>query len=144
LLNCYRWRRSGRQQRGPGGGDGWADDTFPGRGSDGRADSTVLGRGSDGDDGGGGRGGGGVVLTTEEERDDAVSGHDGEGRADGVVPGSGDGMQAVEVATAWTRWRRRRRGKFWLPDIVQVKILQLGFKDQTTRGFIGTTQKRWS
>jgi hypothetical protein len=40
---------------------------------------------------------------------------------DGAVPGRGDGMEAVGVA--WSRRRRRGRGKFWQPDGVQVKIL---------------------
>jgi hypothetical protein len=76
------------------------------------------------------------MVVAEEERDSMVPGHGGEGRADG-----GDSVDPTAATTwRWTGWRRRRRrghGKFWLADNVQVKILQLWFKDQETRSFIG-------
>jgi hypothetical protein len=46
---------------------------------------------------------------------------------DGTVPGHRDGVEVVGVAAAWTRRRQRRRGKFWQPDNIQVKILRLGW-----------------
>jgi hypothetical protein len=100
-------------------------------GSDGRADDVVFGR--DGDGVGCRRGGGGMVLMAEEERD-------GEVWANDIVPGRGDGVEAVRVAVAWTRHRFRGRGKFWQPDGIQVKILWLGFKDRAARGFTGGQQ----
>jgi hypothetical protein len=73
--------------RGPGGGDGRADDVVPGRSGDG---------------GGGGRRGGGVVLgaavKVEEERDGLVLGCGGEGRAD-----DSDGVEVIGVAAASKR-----------------------------------------
>jgi hypothetical protein len=76
-----------------------------------------------------------VTVTTEEEWDGSTRGHDGEGRTD-----SGDGVDLVAVVA--TAWRRHRRGheKFGQPDSVKVKILRIGFKDRTTRGFIGGPQ----
>jgi hypothetical protein len=41
-----------------------------------------------------------------------------------MVPGHGNGMEAVGVvAAAWNQWRRIGHGKFWQPDDVKVKIL---------------------
>jgi hypothetical protein len=98
---------------GPGGGDGQGNMRFSGtvvtarrRGPDGgdsREDGAHLGRGGDGDNGGGGQEGGNVVPMAEEERDGTVPGNGGEGRADSVVSGCGNGMEAIEVAVAWTR-----------------------------------------
>jgi hypothetical protein len=134
---------------GPSGGDGRGNMRFSGtvvtarwRGPDGgdsQEDGTLLRHGDDGDNGGRGQEGGGVVPMAEEERDGTVPGHGGEGRVDSVVPGRGDGVEAVEVASAWTRQRRRGRKKFCQPDDIQVKILRLGFKDSATGGFIGGT-----
>jgi hypothetical protein len=107
---------------GPGIGDGQADDVVAGHGGDGV---------------GSGRGGGGVALIVEEEQDDIVPRCGGEVRDKGAVPGHGDGVEAVGVAVAWTRRRRRACRKFWQPNGVQVKIFRLGFKDRAARGFIG-------
>jgi hypothetical protein len=51
-------------------------------------------------------------------------------------PGGGSDGRANGEATAWTRRCRRRQGKIWQPDNVQVKILQLGFKDRVAGVFI--------
>jgi hypothetical protein len=51
-----------------------------------------------GDGSGGGRGGSGVVPTMEEEWDGAVPECGSEGQADDVIPGRGDGVEAVGVA----------------------------------------------
>jgi hypothetical protein len=125
---------------GPSGGDGRGNMRFSGtvvvarrRGPDGgdsQEDGTLLRRGGDGDNGGGGQEGGGVVPMAEEERDGTVPGHGGEGWADSVVPERGDGVEAIEVALAWTQRRRRGRKKFCQPNDIQVKILRLGFKDR--------------
>jgi hypothetical protein len=64
-------------------------------------------------DGNGGREGGSVVPTAKEEWDSMVPRRDGQGRTDGAVPGCGNDMQAVGVAAAWPRRRRRGCGKFW-------------------------------
>jgi hypothetical protein len=57
----------------------------------------------DGDGGGGGQEGGSVAPTAEEERGAAVPGHSSEGRADGAVPGCGDSVEVVGVATVSKR-----------------------------------------
>jgi hypothetical protein len=109
-------------------------------GDDGRADDVVPRLGGDGDGGGGSRGCGDVVPMVEEECDGAVPRHGGEGQAYDMVPGHSDGVEAARVVVAWTRRRRRGRGKFWQPDGVQVNILRLGFKDRADRCFIGEQQ----
>jgi hypothetical protein len=106
-------------------------------GDDGEEDNAVPGHGSNGDAVGGGWGGSSVVPMAEEERDDTVPMCGGEVRADGTVLGHGDNVETIGLAVAWTRRRRRGRGKFWQPDGIQVKILWLGFKDRATGGFIG-------
>jgi hypothetical protein len=73
-----------------------------------------------------------VIATVEEERDNVIPEHSSEGQADG-----GDAVDPAWRRTGWRRCRRRGRRKFWQPDDVQVKILQLGFKDRETGGFIG-------
>jgi hypothetical protein len=42
-------------------------------------------------------------------------------------PRHGDGVEVVGVAAAQTRWSRRRHGKFWQPDGIEVKILRLRY-----------------
>jgi hypothetical protein len=63
-----------------------------------------------------------------------------DGQADSAVPGRGDSVEPITVATVWTQRRRRGHKKFWQPDGVEVKIIQLGFKDRAARGFIGEPQ----
>jgi hypothetical protein len=93
---------------------------------------TVRQRGPGGDGGAWGQEGGDGVPTTEVERDGVVPGRGGEGQANGAILRRGDGMEAVGVAAAWTQRRRRGHEKFSQSDSVQVKILQLGFKDRAT------------
>jgi hypothetical protein len=93
---------------------------------------TVRQRGPGGDGGAGGQEGDDGVLMTEVERDGVVPRRGGEGQANDTILGRGDGMEAVGVAAAWTQQRRRGREKFSQSDGVQVKILQLGFKDRAT------------
>jgi hypothetical protein len=93
--------------RGPSSGDGREDNAFP-------RPVAMAGRSGPGDGGGSGghQEGDGVVLTVEEERDSTVAERGGEGQLDVVVLGSGDCVEAVGMAAAWTRWCRRGRGKF--------------------------------
>jgi hypothetical protein len=96
------------ERRGPNGLDGHEDGAVPRCGSD---------------DGGGSQGGGGMVLMAEEERDNAVSGHSGEVRADSAAMKSG-WVARFSGASKWRRseaptWRRsevpvwRRMRRMW-------------------------------